>query len=262
MNKPRKMRNEEFMYTVQVPISHLYSIPALNGEHTDEALFGTECEILDDFGDFYKIKTDYQYIGWVKKTDICPALQKGGFVVKCPFADLLPTPENNRAPIITFPKGSVVDYGVPHAGERYGMVILPDKTGGYMHNQWVQKYPEKCDNFRDVIVETAKSYLGVQYRWGGKTHAGIDCSGLAFMSYFFAGINIWRDADIDRSTALKQITLSEAQKGDLLFYRGHVAVYLGDEKFIHSCASYGVCYGDFETSSSMKNNIVAIGTVK
>jgi hypothetical protein len=160
MNKPRKMRNEEFMYTVQVPISHLYSIPALNGEHVDEALFGTECEILDDFGDFYKIKTDYEYIGWVKKTDICPALQKGGFVVKCHFADLLPTPENNRAPIITFPKGSVVDYGAPHAGERYGMVILPDKTGGYMHNQWVQKYPEKCDNFRDVIVETAKKLSG------------------------------------------------------------------------------------------------------
>jgi cell wall-associated NlpC family hydrolase len=82
------------------------------------------------------------------------------------------------------------------------------------------------------------------------------------MSYFFAGINIWRDADIDRSTALKQITLSEAQKGDLLFYRGHVAVYLGDEKFIHSCGSHGVCYGDFETSPHMKNNIVAIGTVK
>ena len=250
------------MYTVQVPISHLYALPDKTSEHVDEALFGTECEILDDFHSFYKIKTDYEYIGWVEKTDICPVLVRGGFVVKKLFADLLPTPENNRTPIITFPKGSRVDYGAPHEGERYGMVILPDKTGGYMHKEWVAPYPQMTENFRDIILETAKSYLGVQYRWGGKSPMGIDCSGLAFMSYQMAGITLWRDADIDRSTALKQITLAEAQKGDLLFYRGHVAIYEGNGRFIHSCGPYGVCESDFETQPHMKNNIIAIGSLK
>ena len=46
--------------------------------------------------------------------------------------------------------------------------------------------------FRESIVQTAYSYLGTQYRWGGKTACGIDCSGLAFMSYFRNGILIWR----------------------------------------------------------------------
>ena len=250
------------MYTVKVPISHLYKSPDKTSEHVDEALFGTECEVLDEFRSFYKIKTDYEYMGWVEKTDICPVLHRGGFVVKKLFADLLPSPENCRAPIITFPKGSRVDYGVPHEGERYGMVILPDKTGGYMHKEWVAPYPKRTENFRDIIVDTAKSYLGVQYRWGGKSPMGIDCSGLAFMCYQMAGIAIWRDADIDRSAALKQINLSEAAKGDLLFYKGHVAIYEGEGKFIHSCGPYGVCEGNFEDSPHMKNNIIAIGTVK
>ena len=250
------------MYTVCVPLATLYALPDTKSEQTDEAIFGTECEILDDFKEFYKIKTDYDYIGWTLKTNLCPALHKGGYIVRSLFADLLPAPENKYSPIITFPKGSVVDYGAPHEGERYGMVILPDKTGGYMHKEWVRPLPQKTENYRDIIVETAKTYLGAQYRWGGKTPAGIDCSGLAFMCYKFAGIQIWRDADIERSTALENIPLSVAEKGDLLFYKGHVAIYLGENKFIHSCGSHGVVYGDFESSPHMKNNIIAIGTVK
>lgn len=250
------------MYTVCVPKANIYKLPDEKSEHTDEALFGNECEIKDEFGVFYKIKTDYGYTGWVNKKDICPALQKGGFVVQYPFADLLPSPENCRAPVITFPKGSVVDYGVPHEGERYGMVILPDKTGGYMHRKWVRPFPQKTADYRDIIAETAFSYLGTQYRWGGKTHEGIDCSGLAFMSYFFAGITIWRDADIDRSPALVKTCLDSAGKGDLLFYKGHVAIYLGEGKFIHSCAGEGVCAGSFADRPDMKNNIIAVGTVK
>lgn len=250
------------MYTVCVPIAHIYKSPDIKSEHTDEALFGNECEIKDDFLSFYKIVTDYGYTGWVKKTDICPALQKGGFVVKYPFADLLPTPENCREPIMTFPKGSVVDFGVPHAEERYGMVILPDKTGGYMNKNRVAPLPRKTENYRDIIVDTAFSYLGTQYRWGGKTHEGIDCSGLAFMSYFFAGIPIWRDADIDMCQNLEKIPLDCAGKGDLLFYKGHVAIYLGEDKIIHSTGGDGVRLDTFETRPDMKNNITAIGTVK
>lgn len=249
-------------HTVCVPIAHIFASPDLAGEHTDEALFGNECEITDEFFSFYKIKTDYGYCGWTLKTNVCPILKKGAFVVSTPFADLLRSPENKYAPITTFPMGSVVDYGVPHAGERYGMVILPDKTGGYMHNKWVSPLPVKTEDYRDTVCETAKKYLGVQYRWGGKTHNGIDCSGLAFMSYYMAGIKIWRDASLEKSEALKPISLDQAQKGDLLFYKGHVAVYLGENRFIHSCGSHGVVYGDFNQQPNMKTDIIGIGTLK
>ncbi len=250
------------MHTVCVPIAHMFETPDITSQHTDEVLFGFECEIKDEFGGFYKITTEYNYTGWVKKEDICPRLFTGGFTVKTPFADLLPTPENRRAPIITFPKGARVDYGTPHEGERYGMVILPNKTGGYMHREWVVPNPKKTCDYRNIIAETALSYLGVQYRWGGKTHGGIDCSGLAFMAYHFAGIPIYRDARIELSPALKEIHFDEMAKGDLMFYKGHVAIYLGDERFVHSCGARGVCVSDFNTQPSMKKDIITIGTAK
>ena len=72
--------------------------------------------------------------------------------------------------------------------------------------------------FRESIVQTAYSYLGTQYRWGGKTACGIDCSGLAFMSYFRNGILIWRDAAIKEGYPVHEIPIEQAKPGDLLFF--------------------------------------------
>jgi hypothetical protein len=41
-----------------------------------------------------------------------------------------------------------------------------------------------------------------------------------------------------------------------------VAIYEGNGRFIHSCGPYGVCESDFETQPHMKNNIIAIGSLK
>ena len=65
--------------------------------------------------------------------------------------------------------------------------------------------------FRESIVQTAYSYLGTQYRWGGKTASGIDCSGLAFMSYFRNGILIWRDAAIKEGYPVHEIPIEQAR---------------------------------------------------
>lgn len=73
--------------------------------------------------------------------------------------------------------------------------------------------------FRESIVQTAYSYHGTQYRWGGKTACGIDCSGLAFMSYFRNGILIWRDAAIKEGYPVHEIPIEQAKPGDLLFFR-------------------------------------------
>ena len=118
-------------------------------------------------------------------------------------------------------------------------VFLPDGMGGlrkgYMRSRflepcqgqerwrkWALQRPE--ETFRESIVQTAYSYLGTQYRWGGKTACGIDCSGLAFMSYFRNGILIWRDAAIKEGYPVHEIPIEQAKPGDLLFFPGHVAI--------------------------------------
>lgn len=61
--------------------------------------------------------------------------------------------------------------------------------------------------FRRELVRTASSYLGTQYRWGGRSSLGIDCSGLVHMSYLRCGISVYRDASIVRDYPLKKIGL-------------------------------------------------------
>ncbi len=101
---------------------------------------------------------------------------------------------------------------------------------------------------RDKILQTALSYLGTQYCWGGKSPTGTDCSGLAFMSYFMNGILIYRDAQIEEGYPIREIPYENVKQGDLLFFPGHVAISMGEDKFVHSTGhkgDFGVVLGSF-----------------
>lgn len=59
------------------------------------------------------------------------------------------------------------------------------------------------------------------------------------MAYLLCGIQIYRDANIKEDFALHEITIDEMKPGDLLFFPGHVAMYLGDDRFCHATAKAG-----------------------
>ncbi len=88
------------------------------------------------------------------------------------------------------------------------------------------------------LARTATGMVGVPYVYGGRTPKGFDCSGLVYYSYQQAGLSVPRTSQ-EQYKAARPIKLSDAQPGDLLFFRGgrrvsHVAIYLGNGYFVHA----------------------------
>jgi cell wall-associated NlpC family hydrolase len=85
-------------------------------------------------------------------------------------------------------------------------------------------------------VAVAEKFLGVPYLWGGKTSLGIDCSGLVQVALQACGIACPRDSDMQEKALGKSISLAGLQHGDLIFWKGHVAIARGRNSMIHANA--------------------------
>lgn len=96
------------------------------------------------------------------------------------------------------------------------------------------------------LLQTAKSYIGVPYKFGGTTPKAFDCSG--YLQYVFAqnGITIPRTADEQYKLGLRTQSSQQLVPGDLVFFTtyapgaSHCGIYLGDGNFIHASSSKGV----------------------
>lgn len=110
------------------------------------------------------------------------------------------------------------------------------------------------DAFRAAVCEQAKRYMGTEYRWGGKSGRGIDCSGLVSSAYMQCGVLIYRDAKIIEGWPMHEVAFENKKPGDALFFPGHVALYLGEGRYIHStgaAASGGVVINSLEPSDPL-----------
>ena len=149
--------------------------------------------------------------------------------------------------------------------DRYGSGQQAGQTVGSgitSPEQSICAFPRKEAALRRAVTDAARLYAGSHYRWAGKTPAGIDCSGLCSMAYLLNGIAIYRDADIREGFPVHTITREQMKEGDLLFFPGHVGMYLGDGMYIHSTAragSDGVTINSLEEGSPLYRQDLAEG---
>ena len=123
-------------------------------------------------------------------------------------------------------------------------VILPNGSRAWTRTNYLAPHVTSAQGkdeaaLRREIVQAALPYLGAPYRWGGKSPLGIDCSGLCSMAYMLCGVLIYRDAKIVPGFPVHSIPFDKVQMGDLLFFPGHVGMYIRNGLFIHSTSHEG-----------------------
>jgi len=95
-------------------------------------------------------------------------------------------------------------------------------------------------SYETDFVAVAERFLGVPYLWGGKTALGIDCSGLVQIAFAACGIACPRDSDMQEAALGARLTaagdLSDLKRGDLIFWKGHVAILRNELSLVHANA--------------------------
>ncbi len=243
---------------------------------------------------FLPIRTHYNYTGFVRQEDLLLISKEcmmeweesNLMVIDHVSVDVLTLPKVQGCQIARLTKGAIVEvleFNVCNLG--WAKVNLANGQEGYVINQFLseKKFSQsglwkKClpqakiineKKFREKLVLEAEKYLNVQYSWGGKTTLGIDCSGLTSMCYMLNGILIYRDAKIVVGFPIKEIPYCEMKMGDLLYFPGHIAMYIGKEQYIHATARTGSSRvvinslnpKDINYREDLATSLIAVGSV-
>ena len=97
----------------------------------------------------------------------------------------------------------------------------------------------EIDAMETDFVAVAERFVGTPYLWGGKSSLGIDCSGLVQVALTAAGTGCPRDSDMQESglgRALSAVEIQDLQRGDLVFWKGHVAIVRDADTIVHANA--------------------------
>lgn len=114
----------------------------------------------------------------------------------------------------------------------------------------VKRVVKKRKVIENDLIHYAKSFIGIPYRFGGEDEYGIDCSAFVRKVYQRMGIFLPRTSRQQYSDdRMYTVRMENLQEGDLLFFKkspyariSHVAIYIGDQKIIHSSSSEGGVY--------------------
>lgn len=122
---------------------------------------------------------------------------------------------------------------VPQAADRYLGTWLPAPG---LRTEPLAAARRKASG--EAIAEAALMFLGAPYEWGGLTVEGLDCSGLVQAVHRRFGMLLPRNAD-QQETVGREVSLRQAEPGDLVCYGDHIAIWVGEGRIVHASKDAG-----------------------
>tara|TARA_B100001121_G_scaffold80102_1_gene71040 strand:+ start:39 stop:770 length:732 start_codon:yes stop_codon:yes gene_type:complete len=207
------------LYSTSI-IRNIYKKPSKKSEVTSQIIYGERVRILEIKKKWLRIKTlSDNYSGFIKNEK----LQKG---LKIFFkTNKLKTrvfSQNKKKNFLTF-------------NSRLPIITKRKKFVEFERGKWVKRIDIKPINHKDRnFVKILKSFINCKYTWGGKSYKGIDCSALVQLYYLYNNKFFPRDTKDQISFKRGKKKINKFSKGDIIYWKGHVAVCLNRNKLIHA----------------------------
>jgi hypothetical protein len=211
-------------YSIARGRAALRNAPSQDAVQDDELLFGEIITVFESKDGWAWCQSAIDgYVGYVHTIAHCDLLAPD-FRVTALSTPLLTGPDIKRASRDMLPFNARVK-----VLERTGGYarIAPD---GYVFDGHLAALDFKAPDW----VATAERFVGTPYVWGGKTHAGMDCSGLLQTALAGSGIAAPRDADMQEAALGTDCAKLPRLRGDIVFWYGHVGIMLDGERLLHA----------------------------
>ncbi|CCM73929.1 NlpC/P60 family protein [Rhizobium mesoamericanum] len=215
---------------VTVPVIGLRPEPDITKGIDTELLLGEDVAVFDRAEGWCWVKAASDgYVGYLPETALSDAGAEPTHVVTAQRTFLYLEAELRKSYKSILSMGSRVRIvgEAETRGNRYAM--LEDGTAIFAKHVQPIAVGQGGD-----YVDVATRFLETPYLWGGRSGLGIDCSGLVQLSMLMTGRSAPRDTDMQAATLGESIDRSELRRGDLVFWKGHVAVLENPETIVHA----------------------------
>jgi cell wall-associated NlpC family hydrolase len=231
------------------PLAPVRMAPSSEAELMTQALKGERATIYDRNGEGWawgQLSRD-GYVGWLPDSSLAKPQAAPTHKVTALTTFAFPGPSIKLPPSNTL----VMDALLTVTGESGAFAVT--REGWYVP----RGHLGNLDRFEKDFVEVAERFVGTPYLWGGKSSFGIDCSGLVQIALNAAGTGCARDSDMQQQGLGKDIDPSQSdrlQRGDLIFWKGHVAIARDATTIVHANA--------YHMATAIENTADAVARIK
>ena len=201
-------------------IRNIYRKPSKKSEVASQIIYGEKIRILKFTERWLKIKTyNDNYSGYIKNEKLKDGLK---IIFKTNKLKTRIFSKNKKKIFLTF-------------NSRLPIISKRKKFIEFEKGKWVKRTDIKPINHVDRnFVKILKSFINCKYTWGGKSYKGIDCSALVQLYYLYNNKFFPRDTKDQISYKKGKKKLLKFSRGDIIYWKGHVAVCLDRSKLIHA----------------------------